>query len=241
MPLIAANCTNCGANIKVDDTKEAGICTFCNTAFITEKVINNYVTNLNKTENVTQHITKNIYSQGGKPAYDYYEDAENLLRNGAYETAIMAYLKSAYQNPLDGVGWAKIIEALKLRIWNGDVDILVSELCRKRFSKYYKSLVQHVTPEKAAEIKAEFEQLINLDNSALWERVIAKSLEDFDSSGYESLEDFSESFIEGIECDIEEGEISKKTGNKIIKQFKKHLPSKLPEKLEPDDEDDSDF
>jgi uncharacterized membrane protein len=44
MGLIAAKCTNCGANIEVDDSKEAGICSHCGTAFITEKVINNYVT-----------------------------------------------------------------------------------------------------------------------------------------------------------------------------------------------------
>lgn len=42
MPLVAAKCTQCGANIEVDDTKEAGICKYCGTAFITEKAINNY-------------------------------------------------------------------------------------------------------------------------------------------------------------------------------------------------------
>ncbi len=48
MGLVAAKCTQCGANIEVDDTKEAGICKSCGTAFITEKAItnyNNYVTN----------------------------------------------------------------------------------------------------------------------------------------------------------------------------------------------------
>ena len=44
MALIPAKCTQCGANIHVDDTKEAGICESCGTAFITEKVINNYQT-----------------------------------------------------------------------------------------------------------------------------------------------------------------------------------------------------
>ena len=44
MPLVAAKCTQCGANIEVDDTKEAGICKYCGTAFITEKAINNYNT-----------------------------------------------------------------------------------------------------------------------------------------------------------------------------------------------------
>lgn len=45
MPLVAAKCTQCGANIEVDNSKEAGICKYCGTAFITEKAINNYITN----------------------------------------------------------------------------------------------------------------------------------------------------------------------------------------------------
>lgn len=44
MPLVPAKCTQCGANIEIDDTKEAGICKYCGTAFITEKAITNYNT-----------------------------------------------------------------------------------------------------------------------------------------------------------------------------------------------------
>ena len=51
MPLVAAKCTECGANIEIDDTKEAGICKYCGTAFITEKAISNY------------NITNNISAQ----------------------------------------------------------------------------------------------------------------------------------------------------------------------------------
>lgn len=42
-----AKCTQCGAAIKVDESKEAGICEYCGTPFITEKVINNYNTTVN--------------------------------------------------------------------------------------------------------------------------------------------------------------------------------------------------
>ena len=42
MALVQAKCTNCGANIEVDQTKEAGICPYCNTAYITQKAIINY-------------------------------------------------------------------------------------------------------------------------------------------------------------------------------------------------------
>ena len=47
MAMIPAKCTNCGANIQVDESKEAGICEACGTPFITEKVINNYNTTNN--------------------------------------------------------------------------------------------------------------------------------------------------------------------------------------------------
>ncbi len=57
MPLVAAKCIQCGANIEVDDTKEAGICKYCGTAFITEKAINNYNTYI--TNNYT---TNNSYA-----------------------------------------------------------------------------------------------------------------------------------------------------------------------------------
>lgn len=45
MGLVAAKCTQCGANIEVDASKDAGICSFCGTAFVTEKAINNYIVN----------------------------------------------------------------------------------------------------------------------------------------------------------------------------------------------------
>ena len=52
MALVPAQCPQCGGNIKVDDTKEAGICEYCGTAFITEKAINNYY--------VTNHINASV-------------------------------------------------------------------------------------------------------------------------------------------------------------------------------------
>jgi len=44
MPLVAAKCTQCGANLQIDSTKDAAICPNCNTAFVTEKAIINYKT-----------------------------------------------------------------------------------------------------------------------------------------------------------------------------------------------------
>lgn len=52
MPLVAAQCTNCGAALQVDDTKEAAVCQYCGTPFIVEKAIHNYeINNQYKIEN----------------------------------------------------------------------------------------------------------------------------------------------------------------------------------------------
>lgn len=45
MPLVAAQCTNCGAALQVDDAKEAAVCQYCGTPFIVEKAIHNYQIN----------------------------------------------------------------------------------------------------------------------------------------------------------------------------------------------------
>ena len=50
MPLVDAKCTSCGGILKVDNNKEAAVCSYCGCAYIVEKAINNYyVTNNNTT------------------------------------------------------------------------------------------------------------------------------------------------------------------------------------------------
>ena len=53
MGVVAAKCTQCGAKIEVDDTKEAGICPYCNTPFVVEKAIKQYqaITNIENQTN----------------------------------------------------------------------------------------------------------------------------------------------------------------------------------------------
>ncbi|MCL2798443.1 MAG: hypothetical protein FWD58_10415 [Firmicutes bacterium] len=51
MALVAAKCTQCGAALEVDNALEAGICRHCGTAYVTQKVINNY--NISNNLNIT--------------------------------------------------------------------------------------------------------------------------------------------------------------------------------------------
>lgn len=84
MGFIPARCTQCGAEIKVDDKKDAGICEHCGTPFVTEKVIKNFNTYISNnfngaTINVLQGDVNNllklaqaaIESHNGKMAFDY--------------------------------------------------------------------------------------------------------------------------------------------------------------------------
>lgn len=93
MGFVAAKCTKCGANIEVDDSKEAGICRYCGTAFVTEKAINNYNTyitnnndfagaNINVIAGNVDNLIKmaeNAKSAGNsKEANEYYSKALEL-------------------------------------------------------------------------------------------------------------------------------------------------------------------
>jgi ribosomal protein L7/L12 len=56
MPIVPAKCTQCGANIDIDSTRDAGICQYCGTAFITEKAINHF-NNTYNIQNATIHVS----------------------------------------------------------------------------------------------------------------------------------------------------------------------------------------
>lgn len=60
MALVAAKCPQCGANLNVDETKDACVCEYCGTPFITEKAINNYnisITNQNNFDGATINVS----------------------------------------------------------------------------------------------------------------------------------------------------------------------------------------
>lgn len=107
MPLVAARCTQCGAKIKIDDSKETGICEFCGTKFITEKAINNY-NNFIRNE---YHID-NAVIQGGKSIDEVLANAEVFLNvHHDYDKAFELFQKCADEAPGDYRGWLGMAKA----------------------------------------------------------------------------------------------------------------------------------
>ena len=92
MALVPAICTQCGAKIEVDNTKEAGICEYCGTAFITEKAINNYVV----TNNI--NVQNASISVSGVNIENLLQRAYEFERSGEKEKALEYFNKVLDEN-----------------------------------------------------------------------------------------------------------------------------------------------
>lgn len=110
MPLVPAICTQCGAQIEVDNTHEAGICKHCGTAFITEKAINKYTTYITNHNNFAgANINMNIVSE----LEQLVSAAEGFQRLGEFSKAIKTYETITEKYPQDPRGWIGCVSTIK--------------------------------------------------------------------------------------------------------------------------------
>ena len=102
MGLVAAKCTQCGANIEVDASKEAGVCAHCGTAFITEKVINNYtIHNHNTVNNNIANATINV--KKGDGIDDYLRRYRAFVDQDKFGSAMNLIAKINHKFPESGI------------------------------------------------------------------------------------------------------------------------------------------
>ena len=119
MALIPAKCTQCGANIEVDASQEAGICKFCGTAFITEKAINNYNTYITNNNNFAG---ANINVVGGDIA-NLLELAKNALEI-TNEKDTLKYCEKALEiNVKSAEAWFIKMQGEKIRAMKAPTNI----------------------------------------------------------------------------------------------------------------------
>lgn len=96
MSFVAAKCTQCGANIEVDDTHDAGICKFCGTPFVTEKVINNFNS---YTVNYNNFSGANITINNSVDINHLYQTARRFKNDANYAEAAKYYDKILIEDP----------------------------------------------------------------------------------------------------------------------------------------------
>ena len=78
MALLKAKCTNCGADLQVDGSKDAAVCPYCGSAFIVEKAIANFYGSNVGSINAS---VVNIYSQDAKPSVSNSSKAGDSEKN----------------------------------------------------------------------------------------------------------------------------------------------------------------
>ena len=93
---VPAKCTNCGGILKVDSSKEAAICPFCNQPYIVSKAINNIHLN-----GVTNIGVANIRIDGAPTIDNLRQRARNFERNGDVDSAVTYYNRLLDMSPND--------------------------------------------------------------------------------------------------------------------------------------------
>lgn len=90
MPLVQVKCTNCGANLEIDNTLDAALCPYCNVPFVVEKAINNY--------NTANHINAGAVNAYGGNSADF------VVRGGVLEKYNGAAMEVVIPNSVKIIG-----------------------------------------------------------------------------------------------------------------------------------------
>lgn len=110
MPIVPAICTQCGAQLDVDDSKEAAVCPYCNTAFIVEKAINNYYNTY--VTNIGSIHANNVYFSGDQKLEEHLRSGVAFLRLTNYKSAKEVFQKVTEDYPYDYRGWYGLIRTI---------------------------------------------------------------------------------------------------------------------------------
>lgn len=99
MPLVMAKCTNCGGVLEIDSSKDAAICTYCGTPFISEKAVNNYTNNI-------EHLhADTVVLSNGQSIESLLKAGESLLEAGSLNSAQPIFKKLIDNYPEDYRSW----------------------------------------------------------------------------------------------------------------------------------------
>lgn len=151
MPLVAAICTQCGSKLEVDSGKEAAICPYCKTAFITEKAINNYnttnVTNIGKLHadvlNMTDDSSRDSRVRSG----------ETFIKLNDYAAAYKVFNELTMDCPYDYRGWWGLIRVKSLDF----SDLMIDREKLSSIEQLYKKTCTVASPDEQKAVAPQYE------------------------------------------------------------------------------------
>ena len=161
MPFVPAICTQCGSKLRVDSSKEAAICPYCCTPFVTETAINNY--NTNYTTNV-EHLHADVVNLNDDKSIDSRVRAgETFIKLDDYAAAERIFKELTVECPYDYRGWWGLIKVYS-RNFN-DADISRIELWK--IEMLYQKTCAVASAEEQSKIKPQYDKYFNDVNTSL--------------------------------------------------------------------------
>jgi len=212
MELIDAKCPNCGSVIKINRVEKTGVCEHCNSSFLIDEAVKNYITN-NYIEHAT--IIKNDF--GDDVLFNEIDKyiAQASLNNLDGMKNIVENLKEKF--PHKGIARITVLhfEIVNLFIQHGDEEAFYKECNRmeKVCSKYKPKSYKHTPPlskyltdnNEIVEIQYadDIEELLTDEEKSKYENLINKTLEyveyytillDYNKEMYKKFEPYQKKF-----------------------------------------------
>lgn len=120
MTLVPAICTQCGSKLEVDPSKEAAVCPYCKTPFITQKAINHY-----NTTNVTNigSVHADVLNMTDDNSRDNrVKSGETFIRLNDYVSAEKIFGDLTKDCPYDYRGWWGLIRVYSVDFSDMTID-----------------------------------------------------------------------------------------------------------------------
>lgn len=155
MTLVPAICTQCGSKLEVDPGKEAAICPYCKTPFITQKAINHYsttnVTNIDRFHAEVVNMTDDSSRDNRVKA------GETFISLNDYYSAAKIFGDLTKDCPYDYRGWWGLI-----RVYSVDFsDMTIDGEKLSSIAQFYQNAIAVASIDEQKAIEPQYEAYYN--------------------------------------------------------------------------------
>ena len=155
MTLVPAICTQCGSKLEVDPSREAAVCPYCKTPFITQKAINHYsttnVTNIDRFHAEVVNMTDDSSRDNRVKA------GETFISLNDYYSAAKIFGDLTKDCPYDYRGWWGLI-----RVYSVDFsDMTIDGEKLSSIAQFYQNAIAVASIDEQKAIEPQYEAYYN--------------------------------------------------------------------------------